>query len=58
MIVSLGSDNTPSHEDARLGEVQRSALDVTLAGKVLDWEPLTSLDEGLVATIEFFRSRS
>jgi UDP-glucose 4-epimerase len=58
MIISLGSDNTPSHEDARLGEVQRSALDVTLAGKVLDWEPLTSLDEGLVATIEFFRSRS
>lgn len=58
IIVSLGSDNTPSHEAARLGEVQRSALDVTLAGEVLGWEPLTSLDEGLVATIEFFRSRS
>lgn len=30
--------------------------DITLAKKVLNWKPITSLEEGLLKTIEYFRS--
>ena len=29
--------------------------DITKAKKILDWEPLTNLDEGLDKTIEYFK---
>jgi UDP-glucose 4-epimerase len=35
---------------ARLGELQRSVLDVSLAERELDWRPRHSLDDGLVET--------
>ena len=42
---------------ARPGELARSALDARLAGTVLGWKPATSLEEGLEATLDWFRSR-
>ena len=40
----------PEFAEARLGELQRSVLDVSLAGRELDWRPEHSLDDGLAQT--------
>ncbi len=42
---------------ARPGEVLRSALDPRLAGTELGWKPATTLEEGLRATLDWFRNR-
>ena len=42
------------HGPERLGDLQRSVLDATRAGRDLGWRPETSLDEGLRQTWEFF----
>jgi UDP-glucose 4-epimerase len=41
---------------ARLGELQRSVLDVSLAARELGWRPEVSLEEGLRLTWESFSS--
>jgi UDP-glucose 4-epimerase len=38
------------HADPRPGELQRSVLDPSLAGRELGWKPERTLDEGLAAT--------
>jgi UDP-glucose 4-epimerase len=45
-----GVEREPSFVEARLGELQRSVLDVTLAATELGWRPHTSLAEGLART--------
>jgi UDP-glucose 4-epimerase len=52
-----GLDFAPEHADAKDGEVRRSVLSCELAGRVLGWKPEVALDEGLAATVDFFRSR-
>ena len=42
----------PQFEPARLGEVKRSCLEVTLARSVLGWEPRTDLASGLEQTLD------
>jgi UDP-glucose 4-epimerase len=49
---SLDAEPAP----ARLGELQRSVLDVGLAGRELGWQPEVSLEEGLRLTWESFSS--
>jgi UDP-glucose 4-epimerase len=46
-----GTDVTPEHRPARLGELDRSALDCSLAQSQLGWRPTTSLDQGLAETL-------
>jgi len=53
-----GRDLAPEHGPAVEGEVRRSVLDCSRAAKVLGWKPSVTLDEGLAATVDFFRSRS
>jgi UDP-glucose 4-epimerase len=53
-----GRDIAPEHGPAIEGEVRRSVLDCSHTGKVIGWKPSVSLDEGLAATVDFFRSRS
>ena len=48
-----GVDADPKLEDARLGDVRRSVLDVSLAERELGWRARTSLEEGLRATWEW-----
>jgi UDP-glucose 4-epimerase len=43
------------HADARLGELQRSCLDTTIAGGALGWSAAISLDEGLRVTWEWLQ---
>src|SRR5262245_1544338 len=45
-----GSNTMPSLEPARLGDVRRSALDVTAAERELGWRATTPLVDGLRAT--------
>ena len=50
-----GSRSPAEHAPARLGELQRSVLDVSLAARELDWRPETQLEDGLRATWEWIR---
>jgi UDP-glucose 4-epimerase len=51
-----GSSLDPEPAPARLGELQRSVLDVSLAARKLGWRPEVSLEEGLRLTWESFSS--
>jgi UDP-glucose 4-epimerase len=42
----------PEFADARLGEIERSCLDVTRAREQLGWEANTSLSDGMRATLD------
>jgi UDP-glucose 4-epimerase len=44
----------PSFEPLRAGELARSALDSTQLRSTLGWKPRVGLDEGLVATYQFY----
>jgi UDP-glucose 4-epimerase len=43
-------EREPEFAEARPGELQRSVLDPSLAGRELGWRPERSLDDGLAAT--------
>jgi UDP-glucose 4-epimerase len=53
-----GGKGRVRHVEAKDGEVRRSVLDVSHAGRVLGWTPQISLDQGLAKAVEFFRSRA
>ena len=54
-IASLaGREFDPEMAPARAGEVQRIAIDGSLAGRTLGWRPAHTLDEGLRLTVEHF----
>src|SRR3954454_11179983 len=48
-------DFEPEYADARLGEIERSCLDVTRARQELGWEAKTSLSDGMRATLDAAR---
>jgi UDP-glucose 4-epimerase len=48
---AAGTDVAPELRPARLGELSRSALDVSLAGRELGWTATTPLGEGLSETL-------
>ena len=55
MATSLGrSDLRPSHEPRRPGDSDRSLADLTRAGRVLGYEPVTSFTEGLDQTLSWY----
>ena len=45
-----GVELEPEFAPARLGELERSVLNVSLAADELGWRPASTLDEGLAAT--------
>jgi UDP-glucose 4-epimerase len=45
-----GIERRPEFAEARLGELQRSVLDISLAARELGWRPEHSLDDGLAKT--------
>jgi len=53
-----GVDAQPRLEDARLGDVRRSVLDVSLSGRELGWRPHVSLDDGLRRTWAWMQDRA
>jgi UDP-glucose 4-epimerase len=48
--VVAGTDVEPQHEPARLGDIQRSVLDVSRIERERGWQPQVSLDDGLRRT--------
>ncbi|HEY2774419.1 MAG TPA: NAD-dependent epimerase/dehydratase family protein [Candidatus Binatia bacterium] len=53
-----GHDVAPEHAPAKEGEVRRSVLSFDKARREIGWSPQVRLDDGLAATVDFFRSRS
>ena len=53
-----GVGREPEQALPRLGELQRSVLDSSLANRELGWRPTRSLDEGLRATWEWMSARA
>jgi UDP-glucose 4-epimerase len=51
LVSGLGFGVGPEHAPARAGELQRSALDASLAGELLAWRAEMPLAEGLAATL-------
>lgn len=51
-----GYRRAPRHGPAKLGETRRIYLDATKARRELGWSPLTSLEDGLARTVEYFRT--
>lgn len=47
---------SPTHAPARAGDVRHSLADVSAAQRVLGFAPITPLDAGLDATLEWYRS--
>ncbi len=52
---AVGVSHPPDRAEARIGEVQASALDPTRAGRVLGWKPDTDLTEGIKRTVAWQR---
>jgi len=49
-------DITPEYEESRQGDVPHSVADISLAGRLLGYEPITTLEEGLAETIAWLTS--
>ena len=56
VIELTGSDSKIIYEDLPVDDPTQRKPDITLAKKELDWEPKIQLKEGLVKTIEYFKS--
>ena len=48
--ITSGVTRAPAFAEARLGELQRSVLDISLAERQLGWRPGNSLHKGLART--------
>jgi nucleoside-diphosphate-sugar epimerase len=53
---SLGVDIEPVYEPARVGEIEHSAADISRATRLLGYEPLQSVEEGIATTIDSLRA--
>jgi UDP-N-acetylglucosamine 4-epimerase len=51
----LKSDHKVIYREARDGDVRNSLADISLAKRLLKYDPVTRFEEGLVATIEYFK---
>jgi UDP-glucose 4-epimerase len=52
---AVGGPDDPEFHPDRLGDLQRSCLDIGSAARVLGWHPKVELEEGVRRTVEFFR---
>ena len=50
----LKTNVSPRHEPARIGDVRESMADITLARKLLNYEPRVSFEEGLRRSIDYY----
>ncbi len=52
----FGSNQQPIHLKPREGDIQNSLADISQAKKLLEYEPTTKFDTGLIKTIEYFKT--
>jgi len=55
LAKETGHPQPAKHTVARLGDLQKSVLDVSKAKKMLKWEPSFDLKSGLAETIRYYR---
>jgi UDP-glucose 4-epimerase len=53
---AAGTTIEPQLEPLRAGELDRSAIDSSLAGEVLDWRPEVDLEDGITETFRWYAS--
>ena len=59
LLCAAADTRTPAHhEPERPGEVQRIALDATMAARELGWRPSVDLKAGLARTVDYVRGLS
>jgi UDP-glucose 4-epimerase len=51
----LGRSIEPDFQPARVGDVRESLADITLARRLLGYEPKVRLEEGIKRTIAYYR---
>jgi UDP-N-acetylglucosamine 4-epimerase len=51
----LNSDVEPVHREPREGDIRNSLADISLAKNLLNYQPTTKFETGLVKTIEYFK---
>ena len=51
----LGTDVQPIFAEPRTGDIRESMADITLARKLLKYEPLVSFDDGIRQSIDYYR---
>jgi UDP-glucose 4-epimerase len=52
----LGTKVKPKHEAPRAGDIKDSLADISLARKLLKYDPKVSFEEGLRQSIDYYRS--
>jgi UDP-glucose 4-epimerase len=55
IAAAAGAPDEPEMHPHRLGDLNRSCLDISRAEKVLGWTPKVSLHDGIPRTVDFFR---
>ena len=53
----LQSDFEATYREPRSGDIRNSLADISLAKKLLDYEPTKRFEDGLTETIEFFKKK-
>lgn len=53
---TIGFKKPPLYGPSRAGDLRRSALDISLAKKELDWSPSFTVRSGMIPTADFFKS--
>ncbi|MDX2226339.1 MAG: UDP-glucuronic acid decarboxylase family protein [Verrucomicrobiae bacterium] len=57
IIRFTGSASTVVHKPLPVDDPKQRRPDISLAKKLLNWEPVVPLDEGLRLTVDYFRSK-
>ena len=55
---NIGSELRAQHAEAKAGEQMRSCIDASLATKTFGWKPSMNIENGLKATVEWFKSHT
>ncbi|MDY7102851.1 MAG: GDP-mannose 4,6-dehydratase [Actinomycetota bacterium] len=58
MSAAAGIGDPAVYKPARAGELERSVLDASKAGRLLDWKPQVDLETGIGRVIDWFRARA
>jgi UDP-N-acetylglucosamine 4-epimerase len=51
----LESDWKPTYREPRMGDIRNSLADISLAKKLLQYQPTMKFEEGLIETINYFK---
>lgn len=58
VAAAAGAPDNPDFAPARLGDLDRSCLDVRKAEMILGWRPKVALSEGVQRTVDYFRNKA